>query len=103
MVDEAGHYTWLQLDRKVLDHDLPRYQLQYFTLVLLHLPPGFQSRPLLRTREFFPRASFRGHTVIFVLFRMPDITLYTCFYSFFSSFFSVVSLAIDLKQNWTCI
>ena len=24
VVDEAGHYTWLQLDRKVLDHDLPR-------------------------------------------------------------------------------
>ena len=24
VVDESGHYTWLQLDRKVLDHDLPR-------------------------------------------------------------------------------
>ena len=24
VVDDAGHYTWLQLDRKVLDHDLPR-------------------------------------------------------------------------------
>ena len=24
VVDEAGHYTWLQLDRKVLEHDLPR-------------------------------------------------------------------------------
>ena len=24
VVDDAGHYTWLQLDRKVLDHELPR-------------------------------------------------------------------------------
>ena len=24
VVDESGHYTWLQLDRKALDHDLPR-------------------------------------------------------------------------------
>ena len=24
VVDDAGHYTWLQLDRRVLDHDLPR-------------------------------------------------------------------------------
>merc|ERR1719481_535243 len=24
VVDEAGHYTWLQLDRKVLEHELPR-------------------------------------------------------------------------------
>jgi len=24
VVDAGGHYTWLQLDRKVLDHDLPR-------------------------------------------------------------------------------
>jgi len=24
VVDENGHYQWLQLDRKVLDHDLPR-------------------------------------------------------------------------------
>ena len=24
VVDESGHYTWLQLDRKVLDHELPR-------------------------------------------------------------------------------
>ena len=24
VVDDSGHYTWLQLDRKVLDHDLPR-------------------------------------------------------------------------------
>ena len=27
VVDESGHYTWLQLDRKVLDHDLPRKPL----------------------------------------------------------------------------
>lgn len=24
VLDENGHYTWLQLDRKILDHDLPR-------------------------------------------------------------------------------
>ena len=24
VVDESSHYTWLQLDRKALDHDLPR-------------------------------------------------------------------------------
>ena len=24
VLDEHGHYTWLQLDRKILDHDLPR-------------------------------------------------------------------------------
>lgn len=27
VVDDNGHYTWLQLDRKVLDHDLPRKPL----------------------------------------------------------------------------
>ncbi len=26
-MDDNGHYTWLQLDRKVLDHDLPRKPL----------------------------------------------------------------------------
>ena len=24
VLDDQGHYTWLQLDRKILDHDLPR-------------------------------------------------------------------------------
>lgn len=27
VVDESGHFTWLQLERKVLDHDLPRKPL----------------------------------------------------------------------------
>jgi len=27
VVDDAGHYTWLQLDRKVMEHDLPRKPL----------------------------------------------------------------------------
>ncbi len=28
VADDAGHFTWLQLDRKVLDHDLPRKPAQ---------------------------------------------------------------------------
>ena len=42
VVDDAGHYTWLQLDRKVLDHDLPRKPL---TLTVHFLVKFFKTLP----------------------------------------------------------
>ncbi|CAN7977850.1 unnamed protein product, partial [Ixodes persulcatus] len=37
-LDETGHYHWLQLDKRVLEHDLPKKSSQG-VLVLTHFFP----------------------------------------------------------------
>ena len=41
VVDDAGHYTWLQLDRKVQDHDLPRKPVTLTVHFLVRIGEAF--------------------------------------------------------------
>ena len=59
VLDEHGHYTWLQLDRKILDHDLPRKP----GLLLFHF---FKKLILLFIHKNSVKLNFSFHEFFFL-------------------------------------
>jgi hypothetical protein len=85
VVDDSGHYTWLQLDRKVLEHDLPRkpatitihFLVKFFIESIAHLSDN-------RTIELFYLQAksliFRGTLEVDsdIVFQLAALALQVC-------------------------